>query len=494
MTPETAFGLALFGVLCLAAGAVFGHRWARGSKSLLPVWLLTGLTFPVAASPPEAWALALAHARTQPKYVEGEKRYPRYLDLTHLPDQDARDLYWRVLSFQLNSLSREPDIVLPVRLAEGKLLYFDLYHYGIDPTVYSRLADVDPYFHVQLETDDGYGKKVRKAAYAPWIPGDQVNEMMKYVYSRVAVLRGDWFLFQTAVAKDRRAGYYDMLGLGNTEADFQKLIGANVAESRRLKREIVANVGKSGVTLQNRGVTRLQSLTGGYWFTQDYNASTDKRNVLRLLNGEAVDADASEQYGVLPNGLFAYGLFDGKGNRQDTAPDFIAADGKSTSNDHRVHAMLSCVRCHVEGLRPIDDFARGLFVDKIAVVTPDYEKQKELRQKQFSDLKGQLARDVYDYERVLHVVNGLSPADNARAYARCWEVYADDDMTPAKAAAELGVEEAALLTKMREWAKRNNNTLDIVLASFLREPAVPVRREHFEESYYLLQQMIGGAP
>src|SRR6185437_8441611 len=114
---------------------------------------------------------------------------------------------------------------------------------------------------------------VAVAIVAGWLPKEKINELRLGTYSEAPVLRADWFVFQTGIQTDRVAGYYDFLGLGKAEKDVERLIGANKEESRRVKKEIAAALARSGVILQNRGIVRFQSLTGGYWVTQDFKKS-----------------------------------------------------------------------------------------------------------------------------------------------------------------------------------------------------------------------------
>lgn len=452
----------------------------------LPCLILSLAAARVIASPPEAVAAAAKHARTLPP---DSARQLRYLDLTHF-DADERAAWVKVLSFHLNALSRASDITLP-QVIDDKLLAFDLRDYQIDRFVYGRLGEPDPYFHVQVEVADQHGKKTRQTAAAPWLPTEEITDLIQRNQTQVPVLRADWFLYQTAVAKDRRAGYYDFLGLGKKEADFQKLGGANAAEAKRLNLEMAASITQSGVTLHNRGISRIQALTGGYWFTQDFKTNTDKQNTARLFQGDTVPptGDASEQFIVLPNRLFAYGLFNGNGDRQDTAPDDIASDGQSTSPDRRVHAGLSCIRCHVEGLRPLDDLARKLYRGSVQLRSPDYDKLRKLRQLYLSDFPAQQAADNAAFAAAVKACNGLTTAENANLYRQAWESYADLPVTPAVAARELGVDERRLLTCVRIYMEREAIT-DPIVAGFAQTPTIPVRREHFEESYQTFQTII----
>ncbi len=496
---------------CLVAALMIGYLLgyfvgSRGVRVVFPPLLGMLLAAPTLASPIEAMAAALTDAKTQPAAAAV---YVRYFDCSHMTP-DGQIVAAKVLAYHLNSLSRESDIAAVRSLAGGAVLAIDLRDFGLDPKTWEKLADPEtkePYFHVLLETTEDYQRptqpgyapypvekrKAYKIGPAPWLSRAGVDELYALTKSAVPIVRADWFFFQTAVHKDRHVGYYDWLGVGKKEADFLKLIGANAAEAKRLKLEMAASVARSGVAIHNRGITRLQSLTGGYWSTSDYKTSVDRQNVARLLQGdtEPPNGDASEQYGVLSNGLFAYWLQDAAGNRQDVVPPDIALDHKSTGNDRNIYAgTMSCTRCHTEGLRPIDDFARGLFKGPVQLKSPDYEKFKRLRQLYLTDLPGQQAQDNARFAAAVKQANGLSVAENSRLVAEFWSAYLDEPVTPAIAASELGCTEAHLLKRAAAYIEQTA-VADSILAAFAQNPPIPVRREQFEEMIPQFYRMVG---
>lgn len=486
-----------FLITAYVAGVLVG-RWSRTWRQCVTLsatgWLWGGIAL---ASPQEALGICLADAKTlAPKVAYSQ----RYLDLTHLSPEDRRG-WFGVLSFHLNSLSRERAIVRPRSLADGKVLAFNLADYRIDPFVYFRLEDADVYFHVRIEEQ---GK--RKNVHAPWLDNASAKELQALCQSSTAILRGDWFFAQTIVQADRKAGYYDMLGLGKHQKDFDELIGADVKTAEKLRLDVIAMVARSGVTLNNRSITRVPSLTGGYWITDDFKTSVDKQNTLRLFKPdyEPPHGDASERYGVLPNGLFAYWLQDAKGARQDVAPDFIASDAQAPGTDRRVHVGVSCIRCHVEGLRPIDDYARNLYRGTVKLASPVYEKFVRYRGQYLSDLERELTRDRLVFAQAVRDCNGWTVTANATAVASAWESYVEHSLTPADAARELGCSEGEFMTKLRAYAKQDG-LIDPVIAGFLKtepQPAplppkpspLPMRREHFEEVVPQLMKAIGAVP
>lgn len=463
---------------------------------------------PPLASPASAVMAALADCQRLPPDRQARARY---LSLYAIPAKDR--LQWgQVIAFWANSLSRESELVRPVLVAPD-LVRLDLADYAWSAKTWELLLEAkEPYFHVEIvktEVDyDEYGyyedaartkwittrkvargkKEIRTAASAPWLPGKEIAGLIVLTGSQIPVVRADWWLHQTAIAADRKAGYYEWLGLGKDEKDFQTLVGADVKTSQKLRKDTRAIISRSSVTLNNRSMFRVATLTeGAYWATQDFARSTDVKNSLRLIDQDT-QPDASEQYGTLPNGLFAYWLQNGKAERQDTAPDTIASDGQSRGTDRRVHVGLSCVRCHVEGIRPIQDWARRVYQPPFSLKGADYETEKRLRSQYLSDLQGRIKRDQDQFAATLKALNGLTAATNAKAMADAWDWYAERDRTLADLAIELGVSSERLKTKLQVYARHTQ--LDPVLAGLLQ--GVPARHEHVEEIYALAQEIVGG--
>lgn len=479
------------------------------------------------ASPADAVRQAWADCQRLPP---GTQPLVRYFSLYAVPEKDRKGAA-DALRFWVNSLSREAEVVPLVRVSD------DLYRVNVrdclwDVRVWERLADVEPYFHYLplteaeewVEEEYGYylnevgkpiskndptwtpkskwvktrSERVRKKAQkkvatpAPWLPLDQWNSLAVATKSNVPVVRGDWWLYQTGQQLGRKAGYYDFLGLGKAEKDFQELVGADVKLAAKVKKEIAAAVAYSDVTLNNRGIERFSSITGCYWRTQDFKTNTFRQNVLRFLDGttEPPKGDASEQYGTLANGMFAFWLQNAQGERQDEAPASIAGDGRSKTPDHRVQIGLNCVRCHVEGIRPIDDWLRAVYRDT-PLAEKDYDKYKRLQQLYLSDLDGRVKEDQTAYARALLKVNGLTPQANAAAVAKLWESYADARLLPADLAREIGVPEEKLLAAVRHQRDKYLLTLDPVLAGVLAKPPRAIRREHWEEAFEVMQRYVG---
>lgn len=476
---------------------------------MLSLTLLTLLAQVPADLPASADAVlaALADIRRQPAEL---RAVTRYLTLYHLPPAE-RNRAWKVIGgYHVNALSRESDIVR-VAVVPGTaeaLARLTLPDYGWGFDLWEQLTDAEPYFHARVESRATYadrpvpwpggvwpgdGKNYRAGSFtyyprvaprkltalAPWL-GDAkvVGELVNLTQSAVPVVRGDWFLWQTAVNAGRgKAGYYEFLGV-KAKKDFDVLAGydKNLARRARIV-ELHEAVGDSTVTLQPRRIEVDRALSGNYYTTFDNANAVDDRNPLRNLNG--LKFDAMEFFAHLPNGLFAWGLANDKGELQDTAPDNIASDSTAHGTDRRVHAGLSCVRCHGphSGVQPVDGWVRGLFRGGLPVQSPDYDKARELRQRYARDLEGPLEDGRRLFSRaVKEATGGMTAVELSAAYGEAFAAY-DAPVTLERAAADVGLTPDRF-RGMLDAHRKAAGQLDLVAAAFLTSRRVPVAQYH----------------
>jgi len=465
-------------------------------------------------APADAVAAAWYDVRTLPPELRPRTRY---LSLYNLPSRERTEAA-RVLSFHANSLSREPDIVPPALLADGTLLRVNLSDYGWDADTWEKLAQADPYFHTAVETEEefdrDYGhydrfgrfvvtetrresRKVKKVVLAPWLAESAAEQkaiagLVRLTRSQGPVLRADWFFRRTAIQEGDAVGYYDFLGVGKKRADFEEAVGADLGLAKRLKKEVAGVILRSTVALNNRRLVRFATVSGAYWQTLDAKANLDRRNFARVLD-DGFAFDASEVIASLPNGLHAYFLANSKGVRQDTAPDFIASDATASGTDRRVHAGLSCIRCHgaAGGIQDIDEWVRRLVAPPLALQSPDYDKLKRLRQLYLGDLRRQVRKDREQYADAVKRANGLTPLANARLYARWWDRYQEQDLDLARIERELGVPRARVVAALRATS-RKAGALDPVLAGLLQDKELPIRSEQWEEVFAQAMSAVRG--
>jgi hypothetical protein len=254
------------------------------------------------------------------------------------------------------------------------------------------------------------------------------------------------FWTQSVVQAGRKGtGYYDFLKLTKRD-DFFKLVGLDEKRAREAKREVAAIIKDSGVAELNRQVFRKGATDAGYWVTLDvFDDETGRKNAIANLDDD-YQHDAEEHYGVLPNRLFAYYLSDATGVQQDSAPDKVGPDQTRSSNRGRIDICNSCVACHVEGLRPLNDHARKLFAadGPVRLQAVDRAKFNRLRQLCLGELDRHLAKDRDDYAFYLHKLTGWKPAELSAAYRKWWRLLNDEAVSLARMAAEFGTTEAHL--------------------------------------------------
>lgn len=441
-------------------------------------------------------AAALANARELGPEAFGAV----YLTVYNHPELDRPDLK-NATDFWVNSLSREANIVR-TRWVTPSLLRLNLLDYGFEFKTWSNLANEDPYFHVQLRAVAGstgkayfpaepgsragwYDARFVEAkqvpAIAPWLSPTAAAELVGLTGTAAPVLRADWFLSRVAAQAGRKGtGYYDFLGVKNRD-DFDKLIGFNRKESQRVKKEVFSIVGpRSGVSNFPRQIAVEMAITGERFETRDtLDDNKDERNPIRNLD-KIYKHQAEEIYAHGANDLYKFHLNDDKGVQQETAPDKIGFDKTAPGNDGRIHVGISCVRCHVEGLRPIADWTRRVFKQPLKLNSTDPEADHRIKQLYFGELNEKLDDSIRKYTRALEKTNGLTPEKNAELVGKVWRKYVEANILPADVAADLGVKEVDYLKTLRA-AYRQNPLADPVLASHLAIPPVPIRADDLEQ-------------
>lgn len=464
-------------------------RWAA-------ILLMLAATLPALASPNSAVAAALADARTLPAPA---RELTRYLDLSAEYEQHRKQL-GQASHFWANSLSSE-DMAKLRRVGDDMLAVY-LPDFGWTPELWEKLLDVEPYWNVRLRIQAQQQrrfwnrqkrawyvqtevKEVTVSAVAPWVESKPMAELILLTNSAVPLVRADWWAAQVATQDGAKVGYYDFLQVGKKLADFEQLVGLDRKLADKRRKETQAIVEESEVAVHNRHLVRLEVLGGVYWETLDANANTDKRNALRLLNGDFT-FDAREIYGSLPNGLFAFYLANAKGERQDTAPPDIANDKQSPTSDKRVRIGLSCVRCHVEGIRNVKDWARETYSDDLRLDATDYGKYLRLKRIYLTDLVDKIKLDQAVYAGALKACNGLTPLENAVAVGEVYYRFSDRRLTLADVAFEIGVPAERIVAAIRAKALG-----DGVLATFAKQKPGVINRQHFEEALPILWQYLG---
>lgn len=457
-----------------------------------------------------------------------DRPYLRYLSLYAVPETE-RKAFLEVLAFAVNQVSRESLFTNPHHV--GSTCYrVDIRDYGWSAKAWENLAGADPYYHLQIgstttkeswswkeskklqtyyvRNERGYlverqrwvtsREKIKqpatttktKAIVAPWVHFDAHATLEKYTLSPAPIVRADWWIWQTG-GQDLRggAGYYDFLGV-TSGADFEKMVGLDRKVAERVQKEVAAIIRKSGVTLRSRQVWRLQSTSGSWWESRDVfkrarRRDNQKRNAITQLDRD-FRPDALEIFATLPNGLFALAAVDANNQLQATVPDTIASDHFASSNDRRIQPGASCMRCHTNGLQPLDDFSRAFYRDNL-LASKDREIARRLERIYLGPLQSKLKRDVEDYADSLKRLNGWTAEQASKLYPQWYYGYEEADLDAESIAREVGVDKEQLLAAIKATRGFGSN----VLLSLVSKPAFPIRREHFEEEIELFFKALG---
>jgi len=449
------------------------------------------------AEPREAVAVAKADADKLPDAAACRTRY------LYLPDEQPKD--GQVLAAQANFLSRVKGLAKPRRVIAG-LWAVILDDYQWDPKTWDRLALIDPYFVEWYRWSDGYlYPRPNKG-----IDARQYCDLQKRTRSKAPIVRADWWFVQSCrqLSLDNRGdtgvGYYDWLAL-KKRADFEALGAVDKKTAIRLGDELrgVLEQGTSGISQ----LDRIVEVYDGYgdrdlYLTLDTNSNAKGNTAPANLEQGAFKHQAEEGYVTLPNGLWAFWLGDEKGNRQDSAPDFIGDNRAPLRQgaDGRIHICLACIQCHVEGgLRPIDDWARRTLKVPNQLEDSDYKKFQRLKQQYMSDLDGRLERGRQRYTKRLKECCGLTPEELAKEYSAFYYRYVLEARSLDRLAIELGVPPAKLhATVAKALDKRNPDAKQrrrlAPLSGLVAVPPSPIPVTYVEQFYAELQCLVRCEP
>ena len=280
----------------------------------------------------------------------------RYFTLVNLynagvPD-DQLETYRAGLSMLVNSLSYHADVTPPHPIDDAKTIYrIDLRDYDWTPDTWNLILGNYPY---GIRRDDATATSVYT----------QTGSDMPYVHA-------DWFVFTAS----RPPLYYNVLNIPATVQELEATLKVNVAANLDNEKFVArAAFNGSGVSQNNRLLERhpLGSSKGAYYRSRDFASSVGKKN----LFAHPLDfvEDGGEIIFSLPNGLQAYMLVKGTGERIDKGPTNIVFD-KTSRSDPAVINGVSCMSCHDQGMIP-----------KVDQVRPYVEKNTSVFDKDTRDL------------------------------------------------------------------------------------------------------------
>lgn len=310
---------------------------------------------------------------------------------------------------------------------------------------------------------------------AAWLDPATNGLLKQGTHSDFPMLRADWFVVNAI----QPPAYYKFYKLGDNIKDFEKLVGANVAESILLRGADKAVVTTSSVARNNRTLTRGGTLNGGYiWISHDtLNSVGDRKYMINLLNEKF---DATEVLATLPNKLYVWFLTDGAGKRVDFADPNVAID--STATDKIVRCGRSCMICHSDGIRPIEDRVRKITDvltdrDQIRLLIPDFNDYQRVIDLFGSNLDKQIVDDAQIYANAVSLATGLTMQKNAQQLGHYYNLYAENTVSIEVAARECGLPLGEFVALIKKRSKD-----DVVLGLF-KGAGMQARRDQWEDSF-----------
>jgi len=383
-----------------------------------------------------------------------DRKYLRYFSLANLHNNwgdnrigrtepvhpDSIKLAQAALSKACNSMSWEPVVAPPKSVSkDGVVLRIDLRDFGWDKgDQWTQILRAYPY---ALKFDSHRDPKVRLLA----------DEVYRNAGSVVPCIRLDWFV-DTAT---RPRLYHRLLELPTNIAELEKQLRVDVASDFNRDRLARAGFAESGVSRNNRLVDRHPAAYGAYWKSYDFAKSEGRGNLFKHplgpefdkndFNAQAFVHDGGEMIFNLPNGLQGYYLSNAKGDRLDAGPVEIVRDLQETSGSPAVVNGLSCMACHVKGMRRFEDTIRaGLAVEgnarlKVDRLFPEKDRMDKLLDQDEKRFLDAVAKAMGPF---------LNPADPSNVDPKNYEepvsVVArgyQKDVSIEEAAAELGLDD-----------------------------------------------------
>ncbi len=373
--------------------------------------------------------------------------HTRYITLTHLHNNQSLDdeqiaVARAAISKLLNSLSWRP-LKVPESIDEKHTIFcIDLRDYGWTESHHWRTL-VRAYPYGVTYTED---RKLQ-------VLQTEIDRISRH---RQVALRGDWL----ALAASRLL-YDQLLELPESLAELETKLGVDFVRNFQHNQIKRAGTVQSNVSRHHRIVERHASNFGYYWRSYEGDLGSERGNFLLYPLGpnfrghpfpdQVFDYLGGEIIFSLPNGLQAYGLYDGQDRRlKGPAPIFLVRDLKESSGTPEVVNGVSCISCHDKGMRNFQDSVReysALFGDARRKVELLYPTQEEMDKLVAEDQKKFLRAAEEATLRLLKV------GDNADRDFDEFTVepvsalvqFYQSDLAPDTVAAELGLENAEAL-------------------------------------------------
>ena len=403
------------------------RRWILAGA---PDWAVTPTTDSRFISPDEILDTIERHLTSLEPF---DRAFARYFTLTHLYNAketpEIRGEYRNALSKLVNSLSWGSTITNPQPInAQATIFYTDLRHYEWDRNdSWTKIEEAYPY-HISFD------------APAHTALRNQLGRLQTQMKTDVPVIHIDWFLATASTPPL----YHELLSLPLTVNQLETRLEIDVARNLRDAPGVEvwrAGFNNSGVSRHNRVVERHTSRYGAYWKSYDFAGSVGTQNIFtHPLN---FTHDGGEVIFNLPNGLQAYYLVNSSGLRLDEAPINIVSN--PAASDPTVRNGLSCMGCHTEGMKTLEDQVRSVIESN---PNPPYNKAQALRlYVEKSKMDALVEEDMNRYRDALQATGGVF--GGVEPISRFQEAF-QGPVDAAYAAAVVGLETETFLEKIRE--------------------------------------------
>ncbi len=192
------------------------------------------------------------------------------------------------------------------------------------------------------------------------------------------LVNGDWL----AAAASETPLYYALLGLPSKLSDLAKMNGVDIDQNIKTATARRMAIRSSEVTRGNRLAERHTGGRGGFWLIYDFATSSGDQDIFEHPLGPKATAavkapfkpDQVRAMFALPNGFFAYALFDAAGNRIDRVLPGIEKPfrgAESSGLEPGTKAGGNCFACHAGGLKSVRDDFRSFAVPETSPLAKD---------------------------------------------------------------------------------------------------------------------------
>lgn len=283
-----------------------------------------------------------------------DQPFVRYMTATYASNGgvcgDVLDRQRYGLFKAINSVSTEARIGNPVAIDSQETIYrIDIRDYNWDREINVDLLGDG---NVQTFADAWEAVLAGVNVYAVEYEGDEADNVKALTQTLVPMIPINAFV-KFSQEEDL---YYELIEGPQNINDLEVLLGIDEEDNFDRGRVWRAGFYTSGVSKQDRVLTRQEQAVGGlaYWLSFDFEDIQGNESIFAdPINFEFAGGEAIYN---LPNGLQAYYVANAQGQRLNEAPASVVVD--PSQNNGTVTNGASCHSCHQAGMIPFTDQVR----------------------------------------------------------------------------------------------------------------------------------------